>query len=369
MNNSQPIRILHVVTYMGRGGLETMIMNYYRHIDRTRVQFDFLVHREFRADYDDEIESLGGRIYRVPRLVPWRRNYRRTLERFFRDHPEYRIIHVHQDCLSAVCLKAAQRCGVPVRIAHAHSNSQDKNLKYLIKLFYKRQIPSCATKLFACSREAGDWMFGGAPYQVLNNAIDTGTYSFDPEVRSRVRQALALPGDAFVMGHVGRFNAVKNHGFLLEVFAEVRRKNENARLLLVGDGDLRPDMEKKAVVLGISDRVIFTGVRSDVPELMQAMDCFVFPSLYEGFPVTLVEAQASGLLCVVSEGVPRECAKTGLIRYLTLSAGPAQWAEEILDVPYSPRPDTRARLRQVGYDIGDNARWLQHYYLEQWKEA
>ena len=143
------IRILHVVTYMGRGGLETMIMNYYRQMDRTKVQFDFLVHRDFRADYDDEIEQLGGRIYRIGRLVPWSGAYQRALDAFFAAHPEYRVVHVHQDCLSAVILKAAKKHGVPVRIAHSHSSSQDKNLKYLIKLYYKRQIPRHATALFA----------------------------------------------------------------------------------------------------------------------------------------------------------------------------------------------------------------------------
>ena len=132
---NQSIRVLHIVTYMGRGGLETMIMNYYRHIDRSKVQFDFLVHRDFRADYDDEIESLGGRIYRLPRLVPWSGSYLRTLEQFFQTHPEYKIVHVHQDCLSSVILKVAKKCGLPVRIAHSHSSSQDKNLKYFIKLF------------------------------------------------------------------------------------------------------------------------------------------------------------------------------------------------------------------------------------------
>ena len=174
-----PVRILHVVTYMGRGGLETMIMNYYRRMDREKVQFDFLTHRDFRSDYDDEIEALGGRIYRLPRLVPWSGSYRKALDRFFAEHREYRIVHVHQDCLSSVILAAAAKYGVPVRIAHSHNSSQDKNLKYLVKLFYMRKIPALATQLFACGKEAGDWMFGGAPYRVLNNAIDAGRYAYD----------------------------------------------------------------------------------------------------------------------------------------------------------------------------------------------
>lgn len=369
MNNASPIRILHVVTYMGRGGLETMIMNYYRHIDRSKVQFDFLVHRDFRADYDDEIESLGGQIFRIPQLIPWSKRYLSTLEQFFRSHPEYRIVHVHQDCLSAVILKVAEKCGIPVRIAHSHSSNQDKNLKYLIKLFYKRQIPTYATHLFACGKDAGDWMFGGAPYRIINNAIDSNAYTFDTVKRSKMRQKLAMAEDAFVIGHVGRFNAVKNHTFLLDVFTEVKRHNENAVLLLVGDGDLRAEMEQKAATLGISDHVIFTGVRSDVPDLMQAMDCFVFPSLYEGLPVTLVEAQAAGLPCIVSDGVPVECAKTDLVKHVSLSASATQWAEEILKTQHIFRRNTKEQIIQTGYDIEANAQWLQNYYLEQWEEA
>lgn len=144
------IRVLHVVTYMGRGGLETMLMNYYRHIDRSKVQFDFLVHREFEADYDEEIKSLGGRIYHVSRLVPWSRRYKAELRRFFRTHPEYKIVHVHQDCLSSVALQCAKECGIPVRIAHSHNSNQDKNIKYLFKRYYMRKIPETATELFAC---------------------------------------------------------------------------------------------------------------------------------------------------------------------------------------------------------------------------
>lgn len=368
LEKTNPIRILHVVTYMGRGGLETMLMNYYSHMDRSKVQFDFLTHRDFQADYDDEIESLGGKIYHIPRLVPWSKQYLNALKEFFVSHPEYRIVHVHQDCLSSVVLKVAEKCGVSVRIAHSHSSSQDKNIKYLIKLYYRRQISNHATQLFACGKEAGDWMFCGAPYRIVNNAIDTELYSYDFEKRKQVRENLQLSDDTFVIGHVGRFNAVKNHAFLLDVFAEVKRMRADSVLLLVGDGDLRNEMEQKAASLGISDSVMFTGVRSDVPDLMQAMDCFVFPSIYEGLPVTLVEAQAAGLPCLVSEGVPAECAKTSLVQRMALSEGAAAWAKYTLAQSDKPHIDTREDIVRAGYDIKANAEWLQNYYLEQWKK-
>ena len=182
-----PIRVLHVVTYMGRGGLETMIMNYYRHVDRNKVQFDFLVHRDFRADYDDEIESLGGKIYRLPRLNPWDFRYHKALDKFFDEHPEYKIIHVHQDCLSSVILKCAKKHGIPVRIGHSHNINQDKNFKYPIKMYFKRQIPNNATHLMACGKKAGDWMFGGAPYLILNNAIDVKKYNYSLSLRNQTR--------------------------------------------------------------------------------------------------------------------------------------------------------------------------------------
>lgn len=362
------IRILHVVTYMGRGGLETMIMNYYRWMDRMKVQFDFLVHRDFRADYDDEIEQLGGRIYRIGRLIPWSRAYQQSLDTFFAEHPEYREVHVHQDCLSAVILKAAMKHGVPMRIAHSHNSSQDKNLKYLIKLYYKRQIPQYATALFACGRDAGDWMFGGKPYTIVNNAIDAAQYSYCPTRTMEIRRSLHIAEDAFVVGHVGRFSPVKNHAFLLDVFDQLRRENEHAVLLLVGDGDLRSSMEEKAKTMGLEDHVLFTGVRNDVCDLMQAMDVFVFPSLYEGLPVSLVEAQASGLPCLISDCVPDACMLTDLVQKVSLEESARQWAKRILAASATVRRDRLGEIAAGGFDIVSNAAWLQQYYIEHWKE-
>lgn len=362
------IRILHVVTYMGRGGLETMLMNYYRQIDRTQVQFDFLVHREKKADYDDEIESLGGKIYRLPRLVPWSFTYQKALHGFFEAHPEYQIIHVHQDCLSSVILKAAQECHVPVRIAHSHSSSQDKNLKYPIKMFYKYKISKYATDLFACGEKAGDWMFCGAPYKVVRNAIEVADYLPQSGIRTIMRQQLEFTPDNFVVGHVGRFSYPKNHTYLIEIFAAVRQMNPTAKLLLVGDGDSRSAIQEQVKQAGLQDAVIFTGVRSDVADLMQAMDVFVFPSLYEGLPVTMVEAQAAGLPCVISDQVPLECKLTDEVVRLPLQDTPKQWAKEILRWKDYLRKNNETIISEAGFDIQENARWLQNYYLAQWKE-
>lgn len=362
-----PIRILHVVTYMGRGGLETMIMNYYRHIDRSKVQFDFLVHREPRADFDDEIEALGGRIYRFPRLVPWSRSYNAALDHFFAAHREYRVVHVHQDCLSAVILKTAQKHGVPVRIAHSHNNNQEKNLKYLIKLYYMRQIPGSATDLFACGREAGDWMFRGAPYRILNNAIDAQKYAFSPEVRKQMRGELGIDEDTLLIGNVARFYQQKNHTFLLEIFAQLKRIRPKARLLLVGEGPLHDELRAKVKTLGIVEDVIFAGVRTDVHALLQAMDVFLFPSLFEGLPVTLIEAQAAGLPCLISDTISDECRKTDMITFFPLSRSPAEWAGEALRQAGKARTNTLAQIQQSGFDIRENAAFLQNFYLEKYQ--
>ena len=353
---------------MNRGGLETMLMNYDRHIDREKVQFDFLVHRQERAAYDDEIEALGGKIYRLPRLVPWSKSYLAALNQFFGDHPEYKVVHVHQDCLSSVILKAAESHGVPVRIAHSHSANQDKNLKYPIKLWYKRDIPRYATNLFACGKDAGDWMFGGEPYQIINNAIDAVSYTCSPEKREEMRQQLGL-ADAFVVGHVGRFNQPKNHPFLLALFSALLQKESNAVLLLVGGGEDMPKIQAKAQELGIAEHVRFLGVRSDVADLMQAMDVFAFPSLYEGLPVTMVEAQASGLPCLISDKVPPECILTeGLVDVLPLSAGAEAWADAILEKRSTPRTDHSAEIAAHGFDITTEAVKLQEFYLSAYEQ-
>ena len=359
-----PIRILHIVTYMGRGGLETMLMNYYRNIDRERIQFDFLTHRSFEADYDKEIESLGGKIYHLPKLNPFSKKYLKKLDTFFREHPEYKIVHSHLDCMSGIPLKIAKKNGVPVRIAHAHSTSQEKNLKYFLKLLYKRMIPRYATKLLACSEAAGSWMFKGAEFEVLYNAIDAQQYRYDENVRKQVRKAFGITEKTLVVGHVGRFSPPKNHAFLIEIFCDIVKRRPDSKLLLVGDGVLRKDIEKKCHDHAIWDKVIFTGLRGDVPDLLQAMDVFAFPSLYEGLPLVIVEAQASGLPCIISDKVPIECKKTeGLIRQVKLQESTEYWAQQLIELASVERKDTLSEIRKSGFDVRENVRKLENMYL------
>lgn len=366
---SKIIRVLHVVTYMGRGGLETMIMNYYRNIDRNRVQFDFLVHRDFEADYDKEIiQELGGKIYRLPPLNPLSREYLSKLDSFFRDHKEYKIVHSHIDCMSAIPLKYAKLNGVPIRIAHSHSSNQTKDIKYPMKLFYKTKISKYANKMFACSEEAGRWMFGrNADFTVLNNAIDTEKYLFNKNTSQKVREELNIRNDSLVIGHVGRFENPKNHSFIIDIFAETLKKNRNSVLLLVGEGSLRKSIEEKVNSLGISNKVIFAGLRTDVNELLQAMDVFLFPSLYEGLPVSIVEAQASGLPCLISDKVPIECKKTDLVYHMNLSDSPDKWAGKVVELSKIKRKNAYEEIKESGFDIKANAEKLEEFYLNAYK--
>lgn len=358
------IRILQVVTHMNRGGLETMIMNYYRNIDRNVIQFDFLVHREYEADYDQEIGLMGGEIYRISALNPFSISYRKELNRFFKEHPEYQIIHVHQDCLSSIILKAASKNGVRVRIAHSHNISQDKNLKYIIKMYYRQFIPKYATDLMACGKQAGEWMFSGANFQIVSNAINSTDYIYNQGIREKIRKKLNLKQDDLIIGHVGRFSPPKNHQFLVEVFYALCEKM-NAKLLLVGDGDLKEFTVEQIERLNLNDKVIFTGVRTDVNELLQAMDVFVFPSIYEGLPVTMVEAQAAGLPCVISTNIPQECVLIPeLVQRLNLTDAKEEWVNAILKLTTLKRKNTSESIKESGFDIKEAAKQLENFYIE-----
>lgn len=356
------VRILHVVTKMGYGGLEAMLMNYYRYIDRTKVQFDFLVHRPEEADYHDEIRALGGKIYHLGRLNPFSLLYKKSLAHFFESHREYQIIHVHQDCMSSLILKVAKECGISFRIAHSHSSNQDINIKYPIKAFYKKQISKYATKLFACGKDAGDFMFGSSAYEILNNAIDSKEYVFSKERYYRIRKQLGISENEVLVGHIGKFRPQKNQAFLVDVFSQIKQ-SYNSRLILIGVGETKSSIENKVAELGLQDSVIFTGVRSDIADLLQAMDVFVFPSIYEGLPVVLIEAQAAGLSCLVSDSVAVESKKTDLVHFISLNSGISEWADKTIQLAKNERKNTMNEIKNNGYDIVVNAQYLQNYYL------
>lgn len=367
---SEPIRVLQVVTKMDRAGLETMLMNYYRVIDRSKVQFDFLVHRSESGQYDEEILSLGGRIFQVSPIHPrFFVDYFRQLNDFFKKHPEYRIVHSHIDALSAFPLYAAKKAGVSVRIAHSHTSHFDRSFKYPIRLICKQLIRFYATDLYACSTLAAQFMFGQkavkmGKVEICTNAIDLKQFCFSPSVREVVRAELELTSDLLV-GHVGRFSYAKNHDFLVDIFAEMYQKNANAVLVLIGCGDFEKSIHEKVNKLGINHAVRFLGNRNDVFRLLQAMDVFVFPSRYEGLGIVLIEAQATGLPCFTSaDVVPRDVQATSLLEFVPLSMPFSYWADRVLSCSHEySRKGRQEEIRKHGYDISQQAESLQDFYV------
>lgn len=363
----KPIRILQVVTTMNRGGLETMLMNYYRQLDKGKIQFDFLTHRNDPAQYDEEIEALGGKIYHLPILNPFSKNYRYELSRFFKTHPEYKIVHSHLDCLSAIPLNYARKHGVPIRIAHGHSASQNKNMKYIVKRYYKRLIPEYATKIFACGDKAGTWMFGKNKYEVFYNAIDAERYVYSLNTARKVRAQINIPSDALVVGHVGRMDHAKNQSYIIDIFMNFHKEHQNSHLVLIGSGPLRDELKQKSVIYGIHNSVHFLGVRSDVPDLMQAMDCLLFPSLFEGLSLVMIEAQAAGLPVLASSAVSKECAITDLVKFMSLDEAPEKWANKLWRmVQQTKRRNTYEEIVVAHYDIKANVKWLEEFYQSQY---
>ncbi len=369
------IRVLQCVNNMHRAGLETMLMNYFRQMDRNLIRFDFLTHRPQKADYDDEIRDLGGNVYYAPRLYP--QNYPayfRYMRNFFREHPEYRIIHSHIDAMSYLPLAAAKAADVPVRIAHSHNTGIDPDFKYPMKMLFRQRLPHVATDYLACGTEAGRFLFGDRDFTVIPNAVDSTAFRFSQETRDRVRKELNLEGH-FVMGSVGRLTYQKNLTFLLQVFRRIHEDCPEALLLIIGGGEQETELKEMSRTLGIDDRVRFLGVRDDVDQLYQAMDIFVMPSRYEGLPVVGVEAQFSGLPCVFSGEITRELRISDKAWYLSIERPPEQWAEFILrlkkrysfcgsDERISAQREAGPECRKM--DITYTKDILQNYYFEKW---
>lgn len=330
-----PIRVAQIVGKMNGGGVEAVVMNYYRHIDRGKVQFDFLVDSDSTLVPRDEIESLGGRVFEIP---PYQHvaEYQRELQRLFKQEG-WKIVHSHINALSVLPLFAAKKAGVPVRIAHSHSTSgKGEYAKNALKAVLKTQSNRYPTHRFACSGYAGEWLFGkGAEFEVMYNAIDLDRFRFNAEARAQARADLCLVGNQFAIGHVGRFTAQKNHAFLIDVFSQVAKRRDDAVLLLVGTGEAGASVKALVDERGLTDRVKLLGQRSDVNRLYQAFDAFALPSLYEGLCLVGVEAQVSGLPCLLSDVITREVDVTGECKFLPIDNS-AVWANEInLLSPYS----------------------------------
>lgn len=359
----EPIRIAHVMGKMVGGGLEAVVMNYYRHIDRSRIQFDLLVDADSTIVPCDEVESLGGRVIEVP---PYQDvfNSQRVLTSLFRQEG-WTIVHSHMNALSVFPLHAAYKAGVPVRIAHSHSTSgKGEFIRNAMKAVLKTQANRYPTDRVACSRLAGDWLFGkGSEYTVVRNAIDLERFAPDGASRQAVREELGVANDGLLVGHIGRFVEQKNHALLLDIFKEVLESEPDAVLALAGEGPLLNAIRERTRALGIDGSVRFLGQRADSAGLYRAFDALCLPSLYEGLPMVGVECQASGTPILTSDAVTREAAMTSLMEFEPLSSTPEAWARHLLAM----RGRTFAAGDAEGlsdFDIRHAAQRLQSYYYD-----
>lgn len=369
---NEPIRVLHVVTLMERCGLESRIMDIYRNINRSKIQFDFLTHRLKKGDYDDEILSLGGRVYYMSGIKPWRLlNYICELNNFFHEHREYKIVHVHLNSYSAWTLLAAQKAGIPIRIAHSRNSGMDYNWKTIFKVMSKLLINGPVTHKFACSRQAGEWLFGKKGimppnvFMVIPNGFELSKFSFSLEKRIKMRQLLGLKND-FAIVHVGRLSHQKNHEFLIKIFYELCRNCQNSMLFLLGEGELRGEIEKQVVDVGLKEKVVFLGNHPNVGDFLQAMDAMIFPSFYEGFPTTVMESQCNGLPTLASDTLVKEVQITECIEFMSIKKdSPKEWAGRICTMYKSiERKDRTNQIRQAGYDIKNTYKLLSNFYLK-----
>jgi len=353
-----------------------LLMNLYRNIDRTKIQFDFLVHSLEEKYFDKEIEELGGRIYRIPRFSPWRFDKQfKEYDKFFKTHPEYRVVHSHINMNSLGTLRAAYKAGVPTRICHLHCTKLKGRkipFSYRCKKLAFPLISRYLTHRFACSKLSAQEGYGSdhGKALILKNGVQTEKFRFILSDRNKKREELGW-NDKLVILSVANFVEPKNHSFMIEVFNETLKRRKDVLLALAGCGPLQEQIEAQVDRLGIRSNVQFLGARNDVPELLNAADLFLFPSLHEGFPVSLVEAQSSGIPIVLSAAVTRETEITDLMTFVSLEESASYWARIILkeaDRKRNPRETYAEVVKNAGYDISSSAEKLTEFYLSEYQK-
>lgn len=370
----EQIRVLHVLGTTNLGGAESRVMELYRAINRNSVQFDFLIHTTTEGSYSEEIRKLGGKIYSIPRFKVYNwLTYRKAVKAFFKDHTEFAAVHGHMTSTASIYLPIAKKIygkrGQKIlTIAHARSAGVDRGIKGKITKFMRRNLKNKADYCFTCSKEAGEAVFGEnhvekGKVKIIPNAILCERFRYNEQVRKEVRKELGIE-DRFVIGHVGRFAFMKNHIYLIEVFAELAKRKENTIMILVGKGEEEEAIREKLKILELEEKVLFIGNHYDVERYYQAFDYFVFPSIFEGFPGSVLEAQAAGLHCLVSDKVTKEVALTPLVNYRSIQLSPKDWAEEILENEKEAgnrKVDVR-QIREKGYDVETQAVLMEEFY-------
>ena len=370
----EPIRIVHNIASLHLGGSQAFVMNMYRNIDRSKVQFDFVVTPETKEGFYDEITNLGGKIFSCPRYKGTNHiQYNKWWDDFFNEHPEYKVIHGHVRSTASIYLKIAKRPGL-VTIAHSHSTSHGNGISAIVKRIMQLPIRKQADYLFACSDKAGKWLYGEKAitqqnYYMIPNGVDLKRFEFDVNKRNQMRMTLGIKKDMMILGHIGRLSTPKNHKFLLNVFNKYHKINSNSKLLLVGDGELFDCIKEHIDKLNISDAVIMTGSKQNTEDYYQVMDIFVFPSLWEGLPVSVVEAQANGLQCLISDVITHDVDLTDLIQYLPLDE--ELWLGAIVEAHKKKRMGlTNENIQRLQpFDALTVANKLQEFYLKQDERA
>lgn len=361
------VRVLHYIGSLEFGGSQAFVMEIYRKIDREKLQFDFVTFPNERGEFYDEIIRKGGKVYECPQYNG--KNHRLFVKwwrAFFEEHPEYRILHGHIRSVASIYIPIAKKKGV-ITIVHSHSTSNGNGIIGKIKDLLQFLVRKEADYLFACSDAAGMWMFGKnvkkqKNYKMIPNAIDSERFAYNSEKRKQLRLKLGLDGK-FVIGTVGRLTLPKNHSFLIDVFYEIHKERKNAILLLVGDGELKPQLQNQVRKYNLQDFVVFAGSKSNTQDYYQVMDVFAFPSLWEGLGIVAIEAQCSGLPCVVSERIPQEAdMKVGLFSVTSLESKEA-WKKNLLQDQKERKSQIDA-IKKSGYDVVENAIKLQEFYIQ-----
>lgn len=369
---NEPIRVLHVLGGLKAGGAESFVINLYRTIDKDKVQFDFVKHISSKGVFEDEITEKGGKIFQCPRYTGKNHfAYCKWWNNFFASHPEYRVIHGHVRSTAAIYLKIAKRHGL-ITIAHSHSTSNGTGVSAFAKNIMQLPIRTIAEYFFACSKKAGVWLYGKRAtnkdnFYIIRNGIELSRFAFDQQKRRKMRQNLEIEETTIVLGHVGRFTVPKNHKFLLKLFAQYHKRNPDSCLLLVGDGELFETIKQQCNQLKIDNSVKLVGSRTNTEDYYQAMDIFLFPSLWEGLGIVVVEAQANGLPCLVSDNVPKDALVTNTAKVLLLDK-----LDDWLKALENLHPREKAEPLDQGlcdFDIATVAGWLQGFYLEQYRKT
>lgn len=372
MMEHKPVRILQIGMTCNIGGMETYLMNQYRHLDRNKIRYDFVnMTADWPMVFTEEIETNGDTVYQICRRSKNPLLHYLEWCRFFKKYGKFYDAIILNTCnLHHIFpLVIAKLVGIPIRIIHSHNSGEEEAMGCIRKLqvfLNERLMRYSVNTYWACSEVAGKWMFGNHPFTVIHNAIDVQKFEYNPAVRKQKRDELGVQGK-FVIGHVGRFSYQKNHEFIIKVFAEVAKQKNNAVLMLIGDasagGEAYLQTTKQEVhKLRLEEKVLFLGMRTDVNELMQAMDCFLFPSHFEGLGIVALEAQTSGIPCYFSTAVPKDVDITPLVHFISLQESPSTWAKEIVASSNVKRKNMNQYIQNAGYDITTEIRKIEDFY-------